>query len=514
MEPLPASVLPAGVRSRILPGINGLDIHVLEAGYEAKGRPAVLLLHGFPELAYSWRKVLPALAAAGYHAIAPDQRGYGRTTGWDADYDGDLAGFRFMNLLRDAIGVLFALGHRTAEAVVGHDFGASVAAYAALVRPDIFKRMVLMSAPFGGPPAVPFDTADKPPAAKGPDIHAALAALPRPRKHYQWYYSTRPANENMWKARQGVHDFLRAYYHHKSADWKANKPFELKGWIADELAKMPTYYIMDLADGMAETVAKEMPSAGRDRRQHMAARPRAQGLQRRICAHRLPGRPELVSRAHRRQGERRAGSLHRPHHRRALDLHLGPERLGHLPDARRHRPHAEDRLHEHEGDPPHRRRRPLGAAGEGGRGEPAAAAVPEVDIAMSAHASLAVLDSLAVEVITDNVSDTYVSKTSFAVSEFANVVLAGATEISGETLLAANLGYGLRLRSRIGEQPSTSLLFDTGTEGAIFIRNCRNLGARSRRGRGDRHHARPLGPHGRVAGGDRRHRRAAAAAAR
>src|SRR5689334_1568315 len=119
MQPLPSSVLPNGIRARILPGINGLDFHVLEAGFETKGRPAVLLLHGFPELAYSWRKVMPPLAAAGYHAIAPDQRGYGRTTGWDADYDSDLADFRFMNLVRDAIGVLFALGHRTAEAVVG-----------------------------------------------------------------------------------------------------------------------------------------------------------------------------------------------------------------------------------------------------------------------------------------------------------------------------------------------------------------------------------------------------------
>ena len=261
MEPLPSSALPAGVRARILAGINGLDVHLLEAGHEAPGRPAVLLLHGFPELAYSWRKVLPALAAAGYHAIAPDQRGYGRTTGWDASYDGNLAEFRFMNLLRDAIGVLFALGHRTAEAVVGHDFGASVAAQAALVRPDIFKRLVLMSAPYGGPPSVPFDTAGKPQAAPAPDIHAAMAALPRPRKHYQWYYSTRPANENMWKAKQGVHDFLRAYYHHKSADWKANTPFELSGWTAGELAKMPTYYIMDMAEGMAETVAREMPDA-------------------------------------------------------------------------------------------------------------------------------------------------------------------------------------------------------------------------------------------------------------
>ncbi len=261
MEPLPSSVLPAGVRSRILPGINGLDIHVLESGFEQKGRPAVLLLHGFPEIAYSWRKQLPALAAAGYHAIAPDQRGYGRTTGWSADYDADLAPFRFMGLLREAIGVLFALGHRTAEAVVGHDFGAAAASFHALVRPDIFKRMVLMSAPFGGPPAVPFDTADKPAAPTPADFHAALAALPRPRKHYQWYQSTREANANQWQAKQGVHDFLRAYYHHKSADWKANKPYELKGWIAEELAKMPTYYIMDLAEGMAETVAKEMPSA-------------------------------------------------------------------------------------------------------------------------------------------------------------------------------------------------------------------------------------------------------------
>ena len=260
MEPLPASVLPAGIRSRILPAINGLDIHVLEAGYETPGRPAILLLHGFPELAYSWRKVLPALAAAGYHAIAPDQRGYGRTTGWSADYDADISDFRFMMLLRDAIGVLYALGHRTAEAVVGHDFGAAVASFLALVRPDLFKRMVLMSAPFGGPPAVPFDTVGKPATPKPADVHAALAALPRPRKHYQWYQSTRPANENQWHAKQGVHDFLRAYYHYKSADWKENKPYELKGWSAEELAKMPTYYIMDLADGMAETVAKHMPA--------------------------------------------------------------------------------------------------------------------------------------------------------------------------------------------------------------------------------------------------------------
>ncbi|MEI7875681.1 MAG: MBL fold metallo-hydrolase [Alphaproteobacteria bacterium] len=88
---------------------------------------------------------------------------------------------------------------------------------------------------------------------------------------------------------------------------------------------------------------------------------------------------------------------------------------------------------------------------------------------------LAAVDSLQVEVITDNVSDTYASKPSFAVSELANVMLAGAKEISGETLLVANLGYGLRLRTRRGATGHT-LLFDTGTEGAAFMRNCRNLG--------------------------------------
>ena len=83
-------------------------------------------------------------------------------------------------------------------------------------------------------------------------MHRELAALPRPRKHYQWYYSTREANADMHRAPQGVHDFLRAYYHHKSADWKANKPYPLKSWSAGELAKLPTYYVMDLAKNMAE----------------------------------------------------------------------------------------------------------------------------------------------------------------------------------------------------------------------------------------------------------------------
>jgi pimeloyl-ACP methyl ester carboxylesterase len=109
-----------------------------------------------------------------------------------------------------------------------------------------------MSAPFGGPP-------DLAPAS-GPDIHTALAALDRPRKHYQWYYSTREADADMTHSRQGMHAFLRAYYHHKSADWPGNQPFRLAAATASELARMPTYYIMDLDRDMPRTVAAEMPS--------------------------------------------------------------------------------------------------------------------------------------------------------------------------------------------------------------------------------------------------------------
>ncbi len=257
---LDSSVLPPGIRARHVTGVNGLTMHVLEAGYEAPGRPCVLLLHGFPELAYSWRKVMLPIAAAGFHVVAPDQRGYGRTTGWDGDYDGDVGSFRILNLVRDTLGLVFALGYRSVAAVVGHDFGSPVAAWCALIRPDVFRTVVLMSAPFAGPPSIV--TAESPRAGRpaAPDIHAALAALPRPRKHYQWYYSTREANADMRDCPQGIQAFLRAYYHYKSADWKGNRPFPLESWTAGELAKLPTYYIMDLDQGMAATVAPETPS--------------------------------------------------------------------------------------------------------------------------------------------------------------------------------------------------------------------------------------------------------------
>lgn len=256
---LPVLPLAPGIRSRFVDNHNGLRVHVLEAGFEAEDRPAVLLLHGFPELAYSWRKLMLPLAQAGFHVIAPDQRGYGRTTGWDADYDSDVAPFRLLNLARDALGLISAFGHASVAAVIGHDFGSPVAAWCALARPDVFRSVVLMSAPFAGLPALPLG--DVPELSPSFDLHADLARLARPRKHYQWYYSTRGADAEMRRCPQGLHDFLRAYYHYKSADWPGNQPFELRGRTAIELAKLPDYYVMDLHKGMSETVARLMPSA-------------------------------------------------------------------------------------------------------------------------------------------------------------------------------------------------------------------------------------------------------------
>jgi pimeloyl-ACP methyl ester carboxylesterase len=251
------TTLPAGIRSRFVDNHNGIRMHVLEAGFDgAAERPCVVLLHGFPELAYSWRRVMPRLVEAGFHVVAPDQRGYGRSDGTDVRYADDLSPFTLLNHVRDTLGLVLALGHRSVAAVVGHDYGSPVAAWCALVRPDVFRSVVLMSAPFEGAPDI---TAKQ--AASARSIHDDLAALDPPRKHYHWYYSTPPANADMWQCSQGVHDFLRAYYHFKSADWTANTPFPLTEWSASELAKLPRYYVMDLDKTMAEQVASEMPSA-------------------------------------------------------------------------------------------------------------------------------------------------------------------------------------------------------------------------------------------------------------
>ena len=144
LPPYGNGTIPAGIRSRTVPNVNGLTVHVLEAGFDTAARPAILLLHGFPELAYSWRKVMLPLASAGYHVIAPDMRGFGRTTGWDDSYDADPDPFRIVNMVRDSMALVYALGHRSVAMIAGHDAGAPVASWSALIRPDIFEAPLIM----------------------------------------------------------------------------------------------------------------------------------------------------------------------------------------------------------------------------------------------------------------------------------------------------------------------------------------------------------------------------------
>ena len=97
-EPYSPSILTAGIRPRLIDTVNGLTVHVLEAGFSAGTRPSALLLHGFPEVASSWRKVIRPLGDRSFQVLASDLGGYGRTSGWDDHYDTDLRSFGLLNL--------------------------------------------------------------------------------------------------------------------------------------------------------------------------------------------------------------------------------------------------------------------------------------------------------------------------------------------------------------------------------------------------------------------------------
>ena len=143
MPQTPTAAAAAERTHRLVPSPAG-RVHLVEQG----SGPLVLLVHGFPESWYSWRHQLPALAAAGYRAVAVDVRGYGRSSRPD-----DVAAYRMLELVEDNAAVVRALGEETAV-VVGHDWGATIAAHSALVRPDVFRAAALMSVPYtppGGP---------------------------------------------------------------------------------------------------------------------------------------------------------------------------------------------------------------------------------------------------------------------------------------------------------------------------------------------------------------------------
>ncbi len=128
------------VTHRLVPSPAG-RVHLVEQG----AGPLVLLVHGFPEFWYSWRHQLPVLAAAGYRAVAVDVRGYGRSA-----KPVDVAAYGMLDLIEDNVAVVRALGEETAV-IVGHDWGSTIAAHAALVRPDVFRAVGLLSVPYAPP---------------------------------------------------------------------------------------------------------------------------------------------------------------------------------------------------------------------------------------------------------------------------------------------------------------------------------------------------------------------------
>jgi pimeloyl-ACP methyl ester carboxylesterase len=127
---------PFEFRFRTIP-VNGIAMNVAEYG----DGPLVLMCHGWPEIWYSWRHQLVALAAAGFRAVAPDMRGFGRTTA-----PPDVADYTILHNVGDVVGLVAALGYERAL-IVGHDWGAPVAWHAALMRPDLFPAVVAMSVP-------------------------------------------------------------------------------------------------------------------------------------------------------------------------------------------------------------------------------------------------------------------------------------------------------------------------------------------------------------------------------
>ncbi len=129
------------IRHRSL-AVNGIRLHIAEAGPETG--PCIILCHGFPESWYSWRHQLRALGAAGYHVVAPDMRGFGRSS-----HPVEVSAFTQPKLVGDMVGLLATLPHETAV-IAGHDWGAPVAWNAALFRPDLFPAVIGLSVPYYG----------------------------------------------------------------------------------------------------------------------------------------------------------------------------------------------------------------------------------------------------------------------------------------------------------------------------------------------------------------------------
>lgn len=278
-EQLPDLPLPPGITSRKVDCTStaGLDFHVLTSG--RPGDSLILFIHGFPELAFSWRHILPRIAEHGYYCVAPDQRGYGRTTTTQhepLDSEVELQNFTFTNLVRDLICLVYRLGYTEVQCIIGHDFGGVSSAMAALMRPDIFRSTLQMSHPYHAP-AVPHSPSPETmqevregssggQKAKSRDIQADLANLDPPKKHYKYYNSSPQAGRDWDNPPQGMRAFLRGYFHVKSGAYGPNRAANpLNIWSAAELAeKLPGYYVLPAEKTFPETIAMLMAEEGEE----------------------------------------------------------------------------------------------------------------------------------------------------------------------------------------------------------------------------------------------------------
>lgn len=202
--------------------VNGIRMHILEAG----AGPLVLLLHGFPETSHSWRHQLTALAEAGYHAVAPDQRGYPRT-----DQPPSVDDYTIHHIVGDAVALIGALGAADAM-VVGHDWGSPVAWGLAQCRPDLVRGVASLSVPFqprspveplGGVRAVYGDNFYQiyfqEPGVAERELEGETATMFR--KMFYWYSGDAPEIQNLICDENGMTGSLAV-------------PRELPEWLSEE----------------------------------------------------------------------------------------------------------------------------------------------------------------------------------------------------------------------------------------------------------------------------------------
>ncbi len=245
------------------------------------------------------------LAAAGYHVMAPDQRGYGRSGGTEVRFDDDLAPFSTFNRVRDMLALTAALGHRSLAGVVGHDFGSPVAGWCALTRPDVFQRRGdderavcrhRAAAVQYGERAGRAAVAGLRHGRRARPALAAAQALP------DLLHDPRGQPEHVAGRRRGCTRSCAPTTTPRAPTGRRTRRIRWPPTPPRSSRKLPRYYVMDKDKGMAEQVAADMPTAARDRRLPLAARPRAGDLRRRVRPQRLPGRAAVVPCRPRRHG--------------------------------------------------------------------------------------------------------------------------------------------------------------------------------------------------------------------